>query len=506
MAGGEVGVTMSESSPAPVREGELLDDKYRVEKVLGQGGIGIVVAARHVQLDRRVALKFLLPEILANAEIVARFSREARAAAKLKSEHVTQVLDVGKLSSGAPYMVMEYLEGCDLSRLLRSKGRLAVEEAVTFVLQACGAIAEAHAAGIVHRDLKPANLFLTTTTDGSPRIKVLDFGISKSTIAMESLAAVSLTSSSAVIGTPLYMSPEQMQSARGVDGRADLWSLGAILYELIAGGPPFMANSLPQLCIAVMQEEPRPLSQVRSNVPQGLSDVVARCLTKERSSRFATVVEFAQALAPFAPPEQQPVVRRIIGTIPPPAPATLQSLGPALEEGAMGGNKVAVQLTRTPQSGETMPLDQASTAAVAAARRSSDTLSGRPAAGGTPVWAWVAVGLVVVLGGAIVLLLVGSPRSAGSVVTGQASSSAELAGAPVVEPAPTLAPVASTTGPAIAPVEGEPPSSSHAVAESDSSHQPQRVTSPPPVATTRVVRTPLPPAAPRGEDLLSDRE
>lgn len=334
---------MDMSTTAPVFPGEILAGKYRVERVLGAGGIGVVVAATHLQLDRQVALKFLLPEIASNREIVARFSREARAAAKLRSEHVTQVLDVGELRPGVPYMVMEYLEGCDLARLLRARGPLPLSDAVAYVLEAGEAIAEAHAAGVIHRDLKPANLFVTTGADGYPRIKVLDFGISKS-LSLESVQAVSLTSSSAVIGTPLYMSPEQMQSARGVDERTDLWSLGAILYELLAGRPPFLATSLPQLCIAVMQQDPDPVRRYRPEVPAGLEAVIARCLAKNRDQRYRTVSELAAALVPFGPPEAGGSARRIASTsglghaIPPtaPAPSGLGSSGMGVSGGQKG--------------------------------------------------------------------------------------------------------------------------------------------------------------------------
>src|SRR4051812_31818578 len=165
--------------PAPVEAGRILAGKYRVERVLGEGGMGVVVAAMHLELEERVALKFLLPQMANNAEYVARFVREARAAAKIRSPHVARVSDVGRLEDGSPYMVMEYLEGADLARYLEQHGRLALEEAVTYVLQVCEALAEAHPIGIVHRDLKPGNLFRVQLSDGSPSIKVLDFGISK---------------------------------------------------------------------------------------------------------------------------------------------------------------------------------------------------------------------------------------------------------------------------------------------------------------------------------------
>ncbi|HEY3664483.1 MAG TPA: serine/threonine-protein kinase, partial [Polyangiaceae bacterium] len=212
-----------------VREGDVLAGKFRIERVLGQGAMGVVVAATHIQLDERVALKFLLPEALANADAVARFAREARAAVKIKSEHVVRVSDVGTLESGSPYMVMEYLQGQDLSEWMTNHGTLNVSDAVEFLLQACEALAEAHALGIVHRDLKPANLFVTARRDGTPCIKVLDFGISKFTAPGSNL---NMTKTSTIMGSPLYMSPEQLSSTRTVDARTDIWALGVILFEL----------------------------------------------------------------------------------------------------------------------------------------------------------------------------------------------------------------------------------------------------------------------------------
>jgi len=185
---------------ASVSVGEILAGKYRIDRVLGAGGMGVVVAAHHLQLDERVAIKFLLPEMLAQQDAVMRFSREARAAVKIKSEHVARVTDVGTLETGAPYMVMEYLEGIDLAELVR-RGPLPITQAVDFVLQACEAIAEAHALGIVHRDLKPANLFLATLPGGVQSVKVLDFGISKLTGLSASGGQDSATRTKALMGS-----------------------------------------------------------------------------------------------------------------------------------------------------------------------------------------------------------------------------------------------------------------------------------------------------------------
>jgi serine/threonine-protein kinase len=232
-----------------------------------------------------------------NPEAVARFVREARAAAKIKNEHVARVTDVGQQENGAPYMVMEYLEGSDLSRVLLERGPLPFEQAVDFILQACEALAEAHSIGIVHRDLKPANLFCVEKPDGGVSIKVLDFGISK---VVSSESTDSMTRTSATLGSPLYMSPEQMQRAKGVDARTDLWALGIILFELLTGKPAFDGVTLTELVFKIATEAPRPLRELRPDAPEGLERVITRCLEKSREARFQTVAELANALRDFA--------------------------------------------------------------------------------------------------------------------------------------------------------------------------------------------------------------
>jgi len=293
-----------------VQEGQILAGKFRIERVLGQGGMGIVVAATHLQLDERVALKFLLPEALVNPEAVERFAREARAAVKIKSEHVARVSDVGTLESGSPYMVMEYLHGEDLAAWVRRNGAMPVPDAIEFLLQACEAIAEAHALGIVHRDLKPANLFVTRRVDGSPCIKVLDFGISKLTLP-GAAPELAMTKTSTIMGSPLYMSPEQMSSSRNVDQRTDIWALGVILYESLTGRVPFEAETMPQLCGMILQEPPRPLSELRPDLPPALQQVILRCLEKNREQRFNNVAELAYGLAPFGEHAAQRSAERI---------------------------------------------------------------------------------------------------------------------------------------------------------------------------------------------------
>jgi serine/threonine-protein kinase len=316
------GPESSESIDIGVKPGDVLAGKYQVEQVLGVGGMGVVVAAHHIQLDEKVALKFLLPHALTNAEAIARFEREARAAVKIKSEHVARVSDVGKLDTGSPYMVMEYLEGSDLSGRLEKKGPLPFEEAVDFVLQACEAIAEAHVLGIVHRDLKPANLFCIRRADGRLSIKVLDFGISKMNGVGTGGPASStggrdqsMTRTTAIMGSPLYMSPEQMQSSKRVDARSDIWALGVILFELMTGRPPFEAEVVTELVIKIATQQPAAMRMYRPDTPGALEQVVMRCLEKEADGRYRNVGELAVALEPFAPKRSRASVERILGTM-----------------------------------------------------------------------------------------------------------------------------------------------------------------------------------------------
>jgi serine/threonine protein kinase len=301
----------------PIAVGQVVAQKYRVDRFIGQGGMGVVVAGFHLELDQPVAIKFLLSEAGLHDEGAERFRREARAAAKIHSEHVARVFDIGLLDERVPYMVMELLHGHELEHEMERRGPLPVGEAVGYMLQAIDAIAEAHAAGIVHRDLKPTNLFLAQRSDGSRIIKVLDFGISKS-LGSGRPREVALTRTAAFVGSPLYMSPEQMRSARDVDARADVWALGAILYAMITGQLPHPGNSLPEVCVAVMNNTPRPLADFLADVPDGLQAILTKCLAKEPIHRYSSVAELAEQLLPFAPEWHLVVERatRLLGGAP----------------------------------------------------------------------------------------------------------------------------------------------------------------------------------------------
>jgi serine/threonine-protein kinase len=290
-----------------VKEGDVLAGKYRVDRVLGVGGMGIVVQATHTVLNDRVALKFLLPELLENEATAARFLREAQATVRIKSPHVARVTDVGKLENGAPYMVMEFLEGRDLGRVLED-GPLDVETAILYLLQACEAVAAAHASGVIHRDIKPANLFLTQGPDQRPVLKVLDFGISK--IANRD-GVGSLTQTHTAMGSPLYMSPEQMRSAKSVDARTDVWSLGIVLYEMLTGTLPFMADTMPQLCALILETEPPSLKDAVPDLPEGLDEAVRKAIARNVDDRYQDIAEFALAVGPIAGPTGIESARRV---------------------------------------------------------------------------------------------------------------------------------------------------------------------------------------------------
>jgi serine/threonine-protein kinase len=387
-----------------IQQGELLAGKYRVEQVLGAGGMGYVVAALHEQLGQRVAVKLLVPELCENEDSVTRFLREARAAVRIQSEHVARVLDVGELTNGSPYMVMEFLNGRDLADELDQPGEvLPVEVAIDYVLQASEAVAEAHSIGVIHRDLKPANLFLTHRPDGSPLVKVLDFGISKAINTEDSALepAPSLTATHSLLGSPAYMSPEQIRRPKHVDTRTDIWSLGSILYELLAKDPPFVADSPLALLAAVVSDPLPSVREKRPDVSADLEAVIAKCLEKNPDNRYQTVAELADALAPFAP-RSQPSVSRISGILRAtslrPAPTdkspssdrTLQSPGTPISEQPTEELKVKV-ITPAPaaRSEKNTKTDWEATPSMVASRRRTVVMAAAllaAAAAGVALW------------------------------------------------------------------------------------------------------------------------
>ena len=309
--------------------GTVLLDKYRIIRELGMGGMGVVLLAEHLVLGTRVALKFLLPEFAVQPDAAQRFVREARAATRIRSEHVARVLDVGSLPGaiaglpaphgldgveavqpGVPFIVMEYLDGVDLGRHLKSGATLSIHEAIDLAVQAAEALAQAHAAGVIHRDVKPANLFLARGSDGTPCVKMLDFGIAK-VVEETAQQNLDLTKTRAVMGSALYMSLEQMRSTKTVDYRTDIYSLGITLYELLTHTHPFMAESFSELCVKVSLDPPDPIGRHRPDISDELADVIAQAYARYPDDRYPTVAAFAAALAPFAAAETQALITAI---------------------------------------------------------------------------------------------------------------------------------------------------------------------------------------------------
>lgn len=286
--------------------GTTVDGKYRIERVLGRGGMGVVVAARHLRLGHLVAIKFLVRQDSLTGDAIERLLREARAVMRLKTDHVARVFDIGVHEHAGPYLVMEYLRGQDLGAVVRSEP-LPIEHAVDYVLQACEALSEAHAKSIIHRDLKPSNLLLTERADGAPRVKVIDFGLSKS---LRGDDTGSLTRSGAVLGSPWFMAPEQMRGASEVDARADIWALGATLYMLVTGQPPFPGKNVLDVYESIRAGRPR-LNGV--GAAQVLDAAMERCLQVSPYARYATVAELAEQLASILPhaKERAAAIRRI---------------------------------------------------------------------------------------------------------------------------------------------------------------------------------------------------
>jgi serine/threonine protein kinase len=354
----------------PIEVGTLLNGKYRIDSVLGEGGVGMVYSAQHIELDERVALKFLKAESLATPGLVGRFAREAKAAVSIKSEHVARILDVGTVDgTGAPFIVMEYLEGMDVGAALQLHGVFSVSNVAEYALQVCEALAMAHANGIVHRDIKPENLFLTATqhTQTMKMIKVLDFGISKAALTGSVFRSdIPLVHTVHLMGTPLYMSPEQVRASVDVDMRSDIWSLGMVIYEMLTGTTAFNAASLTELCAAILERDIAPLKEHRLDVPDGLSRAVERCLQKDPAMRFQNVGALASALLPFAPKRARICAERAISvlreagiadaelkvhsTMPPPAEAAM-TLGAEVSQQVRftpAPNFLAVEATAAP--------------------------------------------------------------------------------------------------------------------------------------------------------------
>jgi serine/threonine protein kinase len=457
----EVGDDGAPIDHGPFQPGDLIAGKYRVDRVVGIGGMGQVVAATHVDLGQEVAVKILLKSRAKDAEAVERFLREAHAAVRLKSTHVARVFDVGTTDDGLPYIVMELLEGSDLCDVLEQHGSIGVADAVDFILQACDAVAEAHARGIIHRDLKPENLFLTSRRDGTPCIKVLDFGISKvgGTTALRK-GRRALTQDDVVMGSPAYMSPEQVKSSKKADQRSDIWSLGVTLYELLTGREPFSGESTPDIFVSILTTHPPPPSTMSPAVPYELSNVVMRCLAKEPTERFQNVEELAHALLPFTTRKPTSVAPSWTNTSPefrvPGMPPGSNPVIPAAPSSGSLPKAATMRMDNGPPSSRNMTPPSAGPAAL-----TSTIMERRP---GRSLWAYAVAGVVAAL-------------VAGGVLAGFAYQRTRVARAaaavPQAEPLPASAePSAAPSAEASAEPSAEPSAQPSAEPVASAGHEP----------------------------------
>src|SRR5688572_28831725 len=298
------GARPSSDEPIP-GIGAIVAGKYRIEGLLGRGGMGLVARGRQLELDRPVAIKFLKRELALDARPLQRFAREARLIAKMRSEHVVRVFDVGR-ENDVPYIVMEHLSGRDLAREI-ARGPLAVERAVELVLHACEALGEAHSLGVIHRDVKPSNLFLAEGFGGRETLKVLDFGISKWLMRVPDSENPQVTTDGGPVGTPAFASPEQLTRPESVDGRTDIWALGVVLYQALSGALPFSAETIPALYSQIIGKDPAPFP-AGPGAPGELVAVVMRCLRRDPEERFPHMLDLARALLPFAPARSRQIV------------------------------------------------------------------------------------------------------------------------------------------------------------------------------------------------------
>ncbi len=481
-----------EHGAVSVQIGDVLVGKYKVETILGQGGMGVVVAALHLQLQERVALKFLRPGAGRSDEFNARFLREAQVTAKLRNEHIVKVSDVGVLESGAPYMVMEYVSGVDLRRIMRTDGLLPIPRAVDYIIQACEGLAEAHAIGVVHRDLKPSNLFITHRRDGADLVKVLDFGISKANLVLaEELE--DLTAAGALLGSPKYMSPEQLTNTAQVDERSDVWSLGVVLYEMLTGAPPFVADTHAATCVRVLgQEPPASITERRQDVPKALEDAISHALERDMSLRTANVADFADevvnATRDLLPASIGVSVDRIRGTIDARAQGTASS-PPA---------RPLNPLSQTMSHSYSSTSHRSGSGAVMSTREEPQRKTGLWIAGG------IVVAALLLLIAVFVLRQPEQPAANASLAAHPSATEASTEAKPPVsaEPSAAATPSETATAPATgAPSESEPTATHEPRPPRQVGHYvppPPKTTAPPPPATTPTA-TPTKPIDPLEE-------
>jgi serine/threonine protein kinase len=462
--------------PSP---GDVLAGKYRIERLIGRGGMGAVFAAEHILLNQRVAVKLLLGELTSSEEAAARFMNEARAAAQIQGDHVARVFDIAQLPDGTPYMVLEYLEGSDLAAVLRERGPLPIPEVADFALQALDAIAQAHAAGIIHRDLKPANLFLARRHDGRSIVKVLDFGISKNLKPVGGTPQ-RMTQTRALLGSPEYMSPEQLRTPRGIDTRSDIWSLGVILYELLSGKMPFAGETVAEIFVQILEHTQVPLREIRPEIPPALEALITRCMSRDPNARFATAPELAAALRPFT-------------SDPAPAIDPVRAVAARLPSSPALAFVPAPPVAPTPPSLEIAPNSAAPWANTRLGLGTPETLA--PVSRGRVGWIAAACALVLAIGVAVLVFRPKSPspRSEMTAASADVRSDAGVVTSNAVESAPPATPSAAPP-----PPPPPPPAPAVATAPIDTPHQGSKpeTTAPAPRPATQAAPPSRPAATP----------
>ncbi len=469
------------SVPEGVAVGQILANKYKVERVLGEGGMGVVFLATHVMLKSRVAMKFLLPQYVQDEKVVARFLREAQAAVSIKNRHVARVSDIGTLETGSPYMVMEYLEGMDLDDAIYEEGRIEDPyRIVRLLLQACEGLAAAHNTGIVHRDIKPGNLFLTIDDDGTEQVKILDFGISK--VEQTNNA---LTRTGTVMGSPMYMSPEQMRNSRKVDQRTDVWAIGVVAFQMATGNLPYEAEQMAELIAMVLEHDPPRASMFRPDIPPELDDVIAGALTKNIEERYQTVLDMARDLATvFGDDESVTRLRRIERMA-----ASASGLTVTQPTGAF-------ETVRVPtQGGTTRGL----TATGGVSHIRSRTMPPEEQKSKTPI-----------IVSAIVLALLAGAGLAVALTRGTEEAAAPPAPAPVAAPAPAPAPVPAAMveapEPTPEPVVADPAPAPEVTPEPAAAETPTMRRRPRPRPRPAMTEAPMMAPPPRMVDIFGSRE
>ena len=490
------------SAKLPLSPGDVVAG-YAVERVIGLGGMAVVAVGAHTTERHRVAIKMLLPDNAKNQEVRKRFEREHRTLASLHSEHVPRAFGTGE-HDGLPFMLVEYLDGTDLGEHLKEKGPLEVETAINYALQACHAIAEAHALGIVHRDLKPANLFLTRRTDGTPCIKLLDFGISKLSEEARGSEDSLVTRTRAVMGSPFYMSPEQMLSSRDVDARTDVWSLGVTLYELLTKTLPFAAEDTDGVCHRILHDQPTPLRKLRPTYPAELEAVLARALERNPSRRFQTIANFADRLVPLGPPHARYALDAIHALVRP-ADSSPGAFGPSAEnpfERTLLFRDDNAESIEGPVAAERVPTATGDTTVYLKGRRQKGT-----------------VGMGLLLGASLGAFGLGAALGWGLTLDTDPRSARTQAAGPGMEPRPpaqetTTPPPAPTAAPPPTPTkvrvidldEDAPPPAPSAVAPAPSGPPWVSRSSPPPPAPPAPPAPPKPASSPGGAPIVGDFE